>query len=473
MTASDRCKQRRNFDIYTGGNGMERFTLAQAAEWTKGETAGDAVLTAVSTDSRRIPQEALFLPLAGERFDGHDFIGKALENGAAAVMSHRACEEYPVPALYVGNTSQALLDLAGGYRMMCGGSVVGVTGSVGKTTTKELLYAVLAQQFRAEKTEGNLNNEIGLPLTLMRMTKDTEVMVAEMGMNHFGELSLLTRIAQPDLAVITNIGTMHIENLGSREGILRAKLEILEGLRPGGRVIFNGDDALLRPLAARYHAVCFGLSEGCDVRASRVCESAEGSKFTVHAFGKSFEAALSVPGLHNVLDALAAAAVGLLLGLSPEQIAEGLQSYAPLRQRVSHAAGMTIIDDCYNAGPESMRAALRVLAGTPTEGRRIAVLGGMLELGDFAPELHAGVGREAAKAADLLLAYGPCSECYVQGAHEAGLAGAQAFATHDALVAALEETCRAGDTLLFKGSHGMHMEQVLAHLLKTKEHMGE
>lgn len=171
---------------------MERFTLAQAAEWTKGETAGDAVLTAVSTDSRRIPQEALFLPLAGERFDGHDFIGKALENGAAAVMSHRACEEYPVPALYVGNTSQALLDLAGGYRMMCGGSVVGVTGSVGKTTTKELLYAVLAQQFRAEKTEGNLNNEIGLPLTLMRMTKDTEVMVAEMGMNHFGELSRMT-----------------------------------------------------------------------------------------------------------------------------------------------------------------------------------------------------------------------------------------------------------------------------------------
>ena len=140
--------------------------------------------------------------------------------------------------------------------------------------------------------------------------------------------------------------------------------------------------------------------------------------------------------------------------------------------RVSHAAGMTIIDDCYNAGPESMRAALRVLAGTPTEGRRIAVLGGMLELGDFAPELHAGVGREAAKTADLLLAYGPCSECYVQGAHEAGLAGARAFATHDALVAALEETCRAGDTLLFKGSHGMHMEQVLARLLKTKEHMG-
>ena len=336
-----------------------------------------------------------------------------------------------------------------------------------------MIAAVLRTALRTQWTEKNYNNEIGLPVSVLRLKPDCEAAVLEMGMNHFGELSVLTRIAQPDLAVITNIGTMHIENLGSREGILRAKLEILEGLRPGGRIIFNGDDALLRPLAARYHAVCFGLSEGCDVRASRVCESAEGSKFTVHAFGKSFEAALNVPGLHNVLDALAAAAVGLLLGLSPEQIAEGLRSYAPLRQRVSHAAGMTIIDDCYNAGPESMRAALRVLAGTPTEGRRIAVLGGMLELGDFAPELHAGVGREAAKTADLLLAYGPCSECYVQGAHEAGLAGARAFATHDALVAALEETCRAGDTLLFKGSHGMHMEQVLARFLKTKEHMGE
>ena len=164
---------------------MERFTLAQAAAWTHGEAKGEAALTAVTTDSRQIPPEALFLPIKGERFDAHDFIGKAIENGAAAVMSHRENEEYPVPALYVENTSQALLDLAGGYRTMCGGKVVGVTGSVGKTTTKELLYAVLSQGFRAQKTEGNLNNEIGLPLTLMRMTRDTEVLVAEMGMNHF------------------------------------------------------------------------------------------------------------------------------------------------------------------------------------------------------------------------------------------------------------------------------------------------
>lgn len=224
---------------------MERFTLAQAAAWTHGEARGEAALTAVTTDSRQIPPEALFLPIKGERFEAHDFIGKAIENGAAAVMSHRENEEYPVPALYVENTSQALLDLAGGYRTMCGGKVVGVTGSVGKTTTKELLYAVLSQGFRAQKTEGNLNNEIGLPLTLMRMTRDTEVLVAEMGMNHFGEISRMTAAAKPNLAVITNIGTSHIEFLGSREGICKAKLEILEGLQEGGAAVLCGDEPLL------------------------------------------------------------------------------------------------------------------------------------------------------------------------------------------------------------------------------------
>ena len=264
--------------------------------------------------------------------DGHDFLGAAAKNGAAAALVEHPVET-GLPCLVVPDALLAYGKIAAGYRQLLGLKVIGITGSVGKTTTKEMIAAVLRTALRTQWTEKNYNNEIGLPVSVLRLKPDCEAAVLEMGMNHFGELSVLTRIAQPDLAVITNIGTMHIENLGSREGILRAKLEILEGLRPGGRVIFNGDDALLRPLAARYHAVCFGLSEGCDVRASRVCESAEGSKFTVHAFGKSFEAALNVPGLHNVLDALAAAAVGLLLGLSPEQIAEGLRSYAPLRQR--------------------------------------------------------------------------------------------------------------------------------------------
>ena len=313
---------------------MERFTLAQAAAWTHGEAKGEAALTAVTTDSRQIPPEALFLPIKGERFDAHDFIGKAIENGAAAVMSHRENEEYPVPALYVENTSQALLDLAGGYRTMCGGKVVGVTGSVGKTTTKELLYAVLSQGFRAQKTEGNLNNEIGLPLTLMRMTRDTEVLVAEMGMNHFGELSRMTAAARPNLAVITNIGTSHIEFLGSREGICKAKLEILEGLQEGGTAVLCGDEPLLwdKRGSLGCKVVTYGIgNSACDLIAHLHSDGTfdivnNGLAAAHLPVGEKFTAKLSIPGKHNVLNALAAAAVGLLLGETPELIAQDLSA---------------------------------------------------------------------------------------------------------------------------------------------------
>ena len=472
MTASDRCKQRRNLKFTLGGNGMERFTLAQAAEWTKGEAKGDVTLCAVSTDSRRIPEEALFLPLAGERFDGHDFIGKALENGAAAVMSHRECEEYPVPALYVENTSQALLDLAGGYRTMCGGVVVGVTGSVGKTTTKELLYATLAQQFRAEKTEGNLNNEIGLPLTLMRMTKDTEVMVAEMGMNHFGELSRMTAAAQPDYAVITNIGTSHIEFLGSREGICKAKLEILEGLREGGTAVLCGDEPLLWDKRDSLSCkVCtYGVeNEACDL----VAQLREDGSFTVKnnglesetlPIGESFTARLAIPGAHNVLNALAAASVGLLMGETVENIVRGLSSYTAsgMRQNIYEQNGFRIYADCYNASPDAMEATLRVLGTLGEGGRRIAVLGSMLELGDYTEEGHRRAGRAAAEFADALYAYGPSADAIARGAKEKGMTAVHAFDDQNELVRALRADAKPGDALLFKGSRGMRMERALA-----------
>ena len=472
MTASDRCKQRRNLKFTLGGNGMERFTLAQAAEWTKGEAKGDVTLCAVSTDSRRIPEEALFLPLAGERFDGHDFIGKALENGAAAVMSHRECEEYPVPALYVENTSQALLDLAGGYRTMCGGVVVGVTGSVGKTTTKELLYATLAQQFRAEKTEGNLNNEIGLPLTLMRMTKDTEVMVAEMGMNHFGELSRMTAAAQPDYAVITNIGTSHIEFLGSREGICKAKLEILEGLREGGTAVLCGDEPLLWDKRDSLGCkVCtYGVeNEACDL----VAQLREDGSFTLKnnglesetlPIGESFTARLAIPGAHNVLNALAAASVGLLMGETVENIVRGLSSYTAsgMRQNIYEQNGFRIYADCYNASPDAMEATLRVLGTLGEGGRRIAVLGSMLELGNYTEEGHRRAGRAAAEFADALYAYGPSADAIVRGAKEKGMTAVHAFDDQNELVRALRADAKPGDALLFKGSRGMRMERALA-----------
>lgn len=461
--------------IIIGGNGMERFTLAQAAEWTHGEARGEAALTAVTTDSRQIPPEALFLPIKGERFDAHDFIGKAIENGAVAVMSHRENEEYPVPALYVENTSQALLDLAGGYRTMCGGKVVGVTGSVGKTTTKELLYAVLSQGFRAQKTEGNLNNEIGLPLTLMRMTRDTEVLVAEMGMNHFGELSRMTAAAKPNLAVITNIGTSHIEFLGSREGICKAKLEILEGLQEGGAAVLCGDEPLLwdkrESLGCR--VVTYGIeNSACDLTADLHSDGTfdivnNGLAAAHLPVGEKFTAKLSIPGKHNVLNALAAAAVGLLLGETPALIAQGLVSYqaSGMRQNIYEQDGYQIYADCYNASPDAMEATLSVLGGMAGDGRRFAVLGSMLELGDYAEEGHRRAGRAAAQYADALYAYGPDAAAMVAGAREKGMEHAYAFDDQTALVAALREDAKKGDALLFKGSRGMRMERALAMFL--------
>lgn len=454
---------------------MERFTLAQAAAWTHGEAKGEAALTAVTTDSRQIPPEALFLPIKGERFDAHDFIGKAIENGAAAVMSHRENEEYPVPALYVENTSQALLDLAGGYRTMCGGKVVGVTGSVGKTTTKELLYAVLSQGFRAQKTEGNLNNEIGLPLTLMRMTKDTEVLVAEMGMNHFGELSRMTAAAKPDLAVITNIGTSHIEFLGSREGICKAKLEILEGLQEGGVAVLCGDEPLLwdKRGSLGCKVVTYGIKNSdCDLIAhlhsDDTFDIVNNSLAAAHLpAGEKFTAKLSIPGKHNVLNALAAVSVGLLLGETPELIAQGLVSYqaSGLRQNIYEQDGYQIYADCYNASPDAMEATLSVLGGMAGDGRRFAVLGSMLELGDYAEEGHRRAGRAAAQYADALYAYGPDAAAMVAGAREKGMEHAYAFDDQTALVAALREDAKKGDALLFKGSRGMRMERALAMFL--------
>ena len=454
---------------------MERFTLAQAAAWTHGEAKGEAALTAVTTDSRQIPPEALFLPIKGERFDAHDFIGKAIENGAAAVMSHRENEEYPVPALYVENTSQALLDLAGGYRTMCGGKVVGVTGSVGKTTTKELLYAVLSQGFRAQKTEGNLNNEIGLPLTLMRMTRDTEVLVAEMGMNHFGELSRMTAAAKPNLAVITNIGTSHIEFLGSREGICKAKLEILEGLQEGGTAVLCGDEPLLwdKRESLGCKVVTYGIeNSACDLIAHLHSDGTfdivnNGLAAAHLPVGEKFTAKLSIPGKHNVLNALAAAAVGLLLGETPELIVQGLVSYqaSGMRQNIYVQDGYPNLCGLLQrkSGCDGGYAVRAWRHGR--DGRRFAVLGSMLELGDYAEEGHRRAGRAAAQYADALYAYGPDAAAMVAGAREKGMEHAYAFDDQTALVAALREDAKKGDALLFKGSRGMRMERALAMFL--------
>ncbi len=442
-----------------------RITLGRAAQWCGGTAApefAEIAFSGANFDTRRLQPGELFIAIKGAR-DGHDFAETAMQNGAAAVLASRPLDP-AIPAIYVEDTVKALQEIARHWREQLHIKAVGVTGSVGKTTTKGMIASVLQTAFVTQRTEENFNNGIGLPVTLLGMDETCEAAVLEMGMNHFGEISLLTSIAQPDIAVITNVGTMHIEYLGSREGILKAKLEILEGLRPGGVAIFNGDNDLLSGVAAQHHALTFGLGRQNTIHAEDIRSRDDQTDFTAVGFGKRIPITLRTVGEHNVVNALAAVAVGLCCKLTPEQIQEGLLHFQNhgMRQKMYVRDGIHIIEDCYNAGPESMRASFKVLAGA--QGRKIAVLGGMLELGSFAPREHYLVGKEAAKAADLLFAYGENSGEYVRGALEEGMQYAREFDTHEDLTAALQKTLLPGDTVLFKGSRGMKMERVLQNL---------
>ena len=450
---------------------MGRITLQQAADWCGGKIdpkyAGVTFLGA-NNDTRKLQPGQLFIALQGER-DGHDFVPKALENGAAAVLCTHCDGDYP--AIVVEDTRIALGDIARGERKRIGMKVVGVTGSVGKSTTKEMIAGVLSGTYRVGKTPVNHNNDIGMPMAVLSMPEDTEVAVLEMGMNHFREIAYLASIALPDVAVIINIGTMHIEHLGSQEGILRAKLEILEGMKPDGRVILNGDDALLINVHKKsaLNVTYFGVKNpDCGVRAVDVIQNQNQLQFTACWDDEKLPITLSMEGVHYVPDALAAICVGLGMGVKPSEIQERLAVFHNLagRQEILSVKGYTIIKDCYNAGPESMAAALRVLGKKP--GRHIAVLGDMLELGVCTQAEHYRVGRIAAENADIVLAYGLNSDRVISGALTGGMkeSKALAFTDRDRLIEALKRLAKPGDVLLFKGSHGMHMELALEGFLK-------
>ena len=450
---------------------MGRITLQQAADWCGGRVdskyAGVTFLGA-NNDSRKIQPGQLFIALQGER-DGHDFIPKALENGAAAVLCTHCDGDYP--AIVVEDTRIALGDIARGERKRIGMKVVGVTGSVGKSTTKEMIACVLSGTYQVGKTPVNHNNDIGMPMAVLSMAEDTEIAVLEMGMNHFREIAYLASIALPDVAVIINIGTMHIEHLGSQEGILKAKLEILEGMKADGQVILNGDDALLMNVHKQtaLNVTYFGArNPDCKVRASQVVQAQDELKFTAEWDNETLPITLPIEGEHYVPDALAAICVGLQLGVKPAQIQERLAFFHNLagRQEILNVKGYTIIKDCYNAGPESMAAALSVLGKKP--GRHIAVLGDMLELGVCTQAEHYRVGRIAAENADLVLAYGPNSDRVISGALTGGMQEnkALAFTDRDRLIETLKQLASEGDVLLFKGSHSMHMELALEGFLK-------
>ena len=451
---------------------MANITLRQAAAWCGGtveEKYADVSFFGACNDTRVLKPGQLFVALQGER-DGHDFIDAAMQKGAAAVLCTRMMGDYP--AIYVSNPRLALGEIARRERMRIGMKVVGITGSVGKSTTKEMVASVMETTFRTAKTPANHNNDIGMPMAILAMPEDTEVAVVEMGMNHFREMAYLSRIARPDVAAIINIGTMHIEHLGSMEGIRKAKMEILEGMAPDAKLILNGDDALLWNLeeCPVQPITWFGTDPGCNVYATDVIQE-EQLTFTVHTGDKTFPVRMNVEGLHYVPDAMAAVTLGLTLGVTPENIAAGLEQFRDMagRQEVIQARGVTILKDCYNAGPESMTAALEVLGSKSV--RRIAVLGDMLELGTCTQAEHYRVGRIAAEKADIVLAYGPNASRVVGGCLTGGMTEktAMAFTEIDKITAALERLVKPGDYILVKGSHGMHMEKILDAFLKSEK----
>lgn len=452
---------------------MANITLRQAAAWCGGtveERYADLEFTGANNDTRLLQPGQLFVALRGAR-DGHDFIPAAMENGAAAVLCRRKVGDYP--AIYVDDPRKALGDIAREELKRIGARVVAVTGSVGKSTTKEMIACVLEEHFRVSKTPANHNNDIGMPMAILAMPLDTEIAVLEMGMNHFGEISYLSNIGHPDLAVIINIGTAHMEFLGSQEGIRKAKMEIVEGMSPTGLLLLNGDDFLLRNLdrQPQQRITYFGQSEDCDIRAVEVRQEGNLLRFRAEAGRLSIPVEMSLEGRHYVNDALAAIAVALKLMVPVQRISEGLAHFRNIsgRQEIFQAREYTIIKDCYNAGPESMEAALNVLGNKP--GRRVAVLGDMLELGDCTQAEHYKIGRIAAEKADMVFAYGPHADRVRDGTITGGMPDdkGMAFETQEELVKALRNAVRPGDVLLFKASRGMHLERALDAFLEQEK----
>lgn len=438
-------------------------------------------IAGVSRDTREALAGRLYVPLIGERFDGHDFAAEALRQGAAATLWQRDRGLPPagLPAIRVENTLASLQQLAAAYRRKLGVTVIGITGSNGKTTTKDMIHAVLAAKYRVHKTPGNLNNHIGLPLTILEMDDAAEFAVLEMGMSGPGEIAALSRIAAPDCAVITNVGDAHLLQLGSREAIARAKFEITAGLKRGGALVYHGDEPLLAELVRQAEdrlpaeRIRFGLAPDNDYYPVDVAVSLQACRFAVgHREKGAFISDVAVPlsGRHNAVNAMAAAAVAGLYGISAEQLRTGLAGMKPsgMRMDVLRAkSGATLLNDAYNASPMSMKASLSLLAELACRGRKIAVLGDMLELGAAGEELHREIGRKLKPGdVDFILTYGELA-AYIAEECRPGFADGRvaSFGDKRALADRLLQLAGPGDLVMFKASRGMRLEDVIQALV--------
>jgi UDP-N-acetylmuramoyl-tripeptide--D-alanyl-D-alanine ligase len=430
-----------------------------------GEIIGDDVeINSISTNSREIGKNCLFIPLKGEKFDAHKFIPSAVENGAVCVFTQEE-GTYPVTAVKVENTHDAMGRLAAYYRSKFDIPFVGLTGSVGKTTTKDMIASVLAQKYNVLKTVGNFNNDIGVPLTLFGLEEGHECAVIEMGMNHFNEISYLTNIAKPDIAVITNVGVSHIENLGSREGILKAKCEIFESMKKDAPKILNGDNDMLATVADKYENITyFGIeNKNADIYADNIVpRGIDGISCAIHYGSENFDVNIPIPGRHMVSNALSAAAVGFKLGLNCDEIKKGIETFEPTggRMDIIKTDKYIIINDVYNANPASVEAGIDVLKYA--EGKTCCILGDMFELGEYAPKMHAEVGEYAVeKNVDVLVCIGELSENMYTAALKKRSENVYYFKTVEDFEKEKDNVLFDGLTVLVKASRGMHFEKVV------------
>ncbi len=460
---------------------MPELTLEKIAEVCDGTYIGDAALkkeqiTGAVTDSRKVEKGFLFIPMKGKRADGHDFIPQVFAQGALAVFSEKELKDAAGPYILVGSTETAMKKLAAFYRRSLDIKVVGIVGSVGKTSTKEMVASVLSEKYAVHKTAENYNNEIGLPLTVFQIKKEHQAAVLEMGISDFGEMHRLAEIAYPDICVLTNIGFCHLENLKDRDGVLKAKTECFDHMKEGGTVILNGDDdklascTVVNGKAPVFYGI--GKREGLSIYADHIENLGfDGMRAVIHTPKGSFLAEISIPGKHNVYNALAAAAVGLEMGLTTEEIAAGIAKAHTIAGRVHilEAGGVQIIDDCYNANPVSMKASLSVLAHA--KGRRIAVLGDMGELGAEERKLHHEVGEYAGslKIATLFCS-GTLAEEYKKAAEAVYPEGeVYYYPEREEMTKVLLSYVKAGDTVLVKASHFMEFTKVVKALQELEE----
>ncbi len=450
---------------------MKNMTLENIARVCNGTYFGpdekkQECVRGVALDSRRIEPGWLFVATKGERVDGHSFVGQVMEKGALCVLVEKK-PETDCPYILVEDSFQALKDMAAFYRAQISCKVVGITGSVGKTSTKEMIAGVLGAKYNVLKTDGNFNNEVGVPLTLFRIREEHEVAVVEMGISDFGEMSRLTAMVRPDICVITNIGECHLENLGDRDGVLKAKTEIFEGLSYDGEAVLNGqDDKLITIEQVNGKKPCFFGGDDCYAE-NIVSKGLLGTTCVIHSKDMTIDADIRVQGVHQVKNAMAAVCVAQILGLTKKEIEKGIKSVVALAGRGEIIAGdrFTLIDESYNANPVSMKATLDALA--QTEGRRVAILGDMFELGENSDALHAQVGSYAAVTGiDVLICIGENARHIFDGATDGDQKfETRYFSTKEEFLAQKENLLETGDTILIKASHGMHFETLKKELV--------